>query len=285
MAEEDLSEAGAESAAPATATIDASSDLTAGIYEGGFKVWECSLDLVSHLSSHFSSSAGITQLTGRRIIELGAGAALPSLYLFSRVLQENVHNVQFLLSDFNTDVLSLVTVPNLLLVWIFCSTSEAASKARVDAGAIEPSGEVDVTPDLTKAFLDDLKAQNITVRLISGSWSPQFVTLVGTSDIALVLASETIYSPASLAPFVDTLLGFLYASSSPSNSAGNDKAEAAAITLVAAKQIYFGVGGGVEEFRHALDLRTKSLSKEIKVETVLEVGKGVGRVVLDIRAT
>ena len=84
----------------------------------------------------------------------------------------------------------------------------------------------------------------------------------------LFLASETIYSPSSIRPFTEVLLKAL------EKAAG---AGGFATALVAAKRMYFGVGGGVDEF-------TK-VSEELGGITsiVWESGDtGVGRIILRV---
>ena len=51
--------------------LDAPSDLIPGVYEGGLKTWECSLDLVHCMDSIHGDEIG-TQLRGRRILEVNA---------------------------------------------------------------------------------------------------------------------------------------------------------------------------------------------------------------------
>jgi protein-histidine N-methyltransferase len=45
--------------------LDATSDLVPGVYEGGLKTWECSLDLVDYLDS---TNGG--DIRGRRVLEV-----------------------------------------------------------------------------------------------------------------------------------------------------------------------------------------------------------------------
>ena len=49
--------------------VDAPSDLVPGIYEGGLKTWECSLDLVDCLHSIYGSDIA-SKMRGKRIIEV-----------------------------------------------------------------------------------------------------------------------------------------------------------------------------------------------------------------------
>ncbi|CAF5197163.1 unnamed protein product, partial [Rotaria magnacalcarata] len=69
------------------------SDLVPNVYEGGFKTWECSHDLVGYLKSIVSNFQETTT-----VIELGCGSGLPGLEL-------NKHrrfHVDF--QDFNREV-------------------------------------------------------------------------------------------------------------------------------------------------------------------------------------
>ena len=47
--------------------LDAPSDLLPGVYEGGLKTWECSLDLVEYLES----SGSFSEYSGNRVLEVG----------------------------------------------------------------------------------------------------------------------------------------------------------------------------------------------------------------------
>lgn len=120
--------------------LDAPSDLVPGVYEGGLKTWECSLDLVEHLHN-LQLSSNFGGFTGQRVLEvrlqlyplvlnesnnqkIGCGTAMPSLYilhhLFSSLNQGSDQarpTTQIHLQDYNTSVLQLVTLPNVLLIW------------------------------------------------------------------------------------------------------------------------------------------------------------------------
>lgn len=205
---------------------------------------------------------------------------------------------KFVFADYNSAVLRLVTLPNILLTWAHCQKShqqgETAEKETDQDNEAEekedtqPSAhkkdqdlELDVDPELVKAFQDDLRARNIQLSFISGAWSPAFVDIAlpvqkdesrtDTTDDLMVLASETIYSPASLRAFSETLISFLLKRS------GTSKA------LIAAKKVYFGIGGGVDEFLSVLkDIEGESEST-LKISEKLDVeDAGVGRIVLEI---
>lgn len=169
-------------------------------------------------------------------------------------------------------MLRLVTLPNLLLTW---HNSRSQTAVSASSTAPDQDEELDITPELVQEFKDDLAQRGISVDFVSGAWSPEFVDLVFSSgDSArktLVLASETIYSPASLAAFSETLLALLRRSNTVS---------AKSRALVAAKKVYFGVGGGVDEFLAVLG---NVCANELDVQQKLNVqSEGVGRVVLEV---
>ena len=174
--------------------------------------------------------------------------------------------VQLTFADYNQSVLELTTIPNLLLTWHFARSCLAPP----------PVGDLEITPDLLSSFLSDLSSKNIHVSGISGAWNHAFNDLVRPLDDlkerratkTIVLASETIYSPASIRAFSDTLLSVL----------GQGKASGGtAIGFIAAKRMYFGVGGGVDEFLRTLE----ELGGEAKMVWETE-DTGVGRVIMQV---
>ena len=170
------------------------------------------------------------------------------------------------LTDFNPSVLKLATIPNLLLNYQL-------------AGAIGPEesgGDIECLDDLSPDFQAFLRKCNIEIRAISGSWGSDFATMAlaessETPNDVMILASETIYSPASTRTFTETLLDLLRRS---------EKAGGKAVALVAAKKVYFGVGGSVDDFLTVL----RELRGEGKVVWATEgLGNGVGRCILEVR--
>lgn len=77
----------------------ASSDLIAGVYEGGMKIWECALDLATFLLSDNALCSG------RRVMELGCGVGLPGVC----ALLQGARLVAF--QDYNVEVLTSRTIP------------------------------------------------------------------------------------------------------------------------------------------------------------------------------
>ncbi|KAF4123332.1 protein-histidine N-methyltransferase [Geosmithia morbida] len=231
-------------------------DVKTGVYEGGFKSWESSVDLVKVLAAQDISST----TSPMRVIEnqLGCGTALPSLAIFQWAISSrspansNPHPLSFVLADYNPSVLQLVTLPNLILCWaVSCrSTTPALSVAFSDDGDDgKDGGELDLDPPVVEAFQTFLAAANIQLSFVSGSWSPEFVQIIYGDDTAgssgssgtstLILGAETIYSPFALRAFTDTVLDMLRRERT---------ANAQASALVGAKRLYFGVGGSLDDF-------------------------------------
>ncbi|GMF68263.1 unnamed protein product [Aspergillus oryzae] len=252
-------------------------DITPNIYEGGFKTWECSVDLAKLVANEnilSNADAG-----DRHIIELGAGTAVPSLALFAQSLSNpkgSSQNIRFTFADYNSVVLRLVTLPNLLLTWSYIVMRQKSVSVAGAEDQVEEELELDITPELLEAFKKDIAERGISIEFISGAWSPAFVDLVFTSGEkakhgTLVLASETIYSPASLRAFSETLLALIRR---PIRAGGRSRA------LLAAKKVYFGVGGGVDEF---LEVFNTVGGDELDVKERMDVkSEGVGRIVLEI---
>ena len=278
-----------QSSGEAIAVGLSANDISPNVYEGGFKTWECSIDLANYLSTLLPSqssahrdamhiievilSVGSPESRSKLIESLasqvGAGTALPSLVIFHCILNNPIfgnRTIHISLADYNQSVLETASVPNLLLTWHFARS--------VVTPPLE--GDLDITEDLINRFLDDLSANNIHLSGISGAWGGAFCDLLKPfNDLThqhridtIFLASETIYSPSSIRPFTEVLLNSLR---------GAEKAGGTTKAFVAAKRVYFGVGGGVDEFLTVLgDFGGKSAN------AWESVGPGVRRVILEI---
>ncbi|KIW83642.1 hypothetical protein Z517_02888 [Fonsecaea pedrosoi CBS 271.37] len=294
-----------------------SGDLSSGIYEGGFKTWECALDLASLvISETYLSGHGQGQEDGDdegqeawEVVELGAGSAVPTLALMQKFLDRRrkrptTHggSLKVTLCDYNADVLRLATAPNVLLNYLFASSGRVPhplgdrwTQADGDLDLEELGGEA-----LVSRAIQDMTANDISFEFISGGWGPAFLDLVyppsppspqaslGETDHQhqhspkptnlLILASETVYSPSSIKAFTETVLGILashYRRFRAAPVIGRPPPPPRA--WVAAKRVYFGVGGGVDEFVREVD-RLGGRSR-----VVVDVkDAGVGRVVLEV---
>ena len=107
---------------PSSSSSGSTTDLIPGVYEGGLRVWEASVDLVKYMMTHpevlaISTSNGLGSRDERQAsrskqcLELGAGHGFPGLFVLKQ--EEKAWSVVF--SDFNEEVLTSVTWPNVLM--------------------------------------------------------------------------------------------------------------------------------------------------------------------------
>jgi protein-histidine N-methyltransferase len=150
-------------------------------------------------------------------------------------------------ADYNPSVLNLVTLPNFLLAW---ALHQAEQDTLVKQALEVVEGELEVTTDIKTAFVNALAASHISLSFLSGGWSPDFVELLYEPQASppglgehqtLIVGAETIYSPFAQAAFTEILLQILQreATKSPSRKA---------VGVIAAKRLYFGVGGSLDDF-------------------------------------
>ncbi|KAL4073688.1 hypothetical protein J3A83DRAFT_4230642 [Scleroderma citrinum] len=240
--------------------LDNPSDLVPLVYEGGLKTWECSLDLVTYLS-------GINYRvnpTSTRILEIGCGTAIPTLYILYNIFSSppvSGNEIHIHLQDYNTSVLGIVTIPNIILTWYHSPAAETYRSHELnDSG----ESELNITPQLLEDFKESLKIYGINIRVFSGSWDTfDLGTSGGAYDV--VLTSETIYCLDSLPGLVRLMCNACVAERH--------------LCLVAAKVVYFGVGGGVPEFMRCVE----EASQQARVDTVLEKKAGVNTRVMSVQ--
>lgn len=249
------------------------SDLQTNVYEGGYKTWECSLDLARFLLDRGPRKALDDLVRVQHVVELGCGSAVPSLVVFQYALRERLAMV-FTLADYNEDVVRLVTLPNLVLAWAGALSEEESREVFPEGNPLrdgDEHGDLYLGPQVLDAFKNQLRATGIEINLLSGSWTPTatFLALVpSTPDLnTFILGSETIYSPASLSAFAETIVALM-------------KRVKTGKAVVAAKRVYFGVGGSVDAFRQECSERG-AVAYEMEFEG-LESG-GVRRCLLEVQ--
>jgi protein-histidine N-methyltransferase len=134
-------------------------------------------------------------------------------------------------------------------------------------------GDVELTPTLRSAFAASLASRGITLRFFAGGWRSFASSLVG--PYALVLSSETIYEVGALPALVPLLRPTLEDAVAGLDISGGGSG-GRGTCLVAAKVLYFGVGGGVPDFVRAVE------SAGGRVDTVWERSEGVGRRIMRV---
>ena len=149
-------------------------------------------------------------------------------------------------------------------------------------------GELSTKPELSSSFLSSLEAHRIKITFIAGSWEAMLERDPGVQDSSpdlftrpfdIVLTSETIYH----LPYLPTLINLLKAALGRKDGQTLEEmtkdmevGTQETLCLVAAKVLYFGVGGGVIDFEKMVRNHGGQL------ETILEKKSGVGRRVMRV---
>jgi predicted nicotinamide N-methyase len=138
-------------------------DIIPSVYEGGFKTWECCIDLTRYLIGK--------DMQGKRVLELGSGTGLPGIF----ALMRGAH-VTF--QDFNIQVLRYSTFPNAVL------NMDDKVKSDFANGLFEHC--VSIGDYNAEFWAGDWKA-------LATEWSEK--------QFDLILSSETIYDSSSYSSF------------------------------------------------------------------------------------
>jgi predicted nicotinamide N-methyase len=94
----------AESTNAESSSIKDKTDLVTGVYEGGFKIWECSYDLLSHLQK-ITETEPVKNLN---VLDLGCGSGVLGI----ACALQGAGSVTF--QDYNAEVIKGITMPNYL---------------------------------------------------------------------------------------------------------------------------------------------------------------------------
>ena len=245
-------------------------DRQSGVYEGGLKTWEGALDLAALVKGLDFES----QSSDWHFVELGAGSAIPSLIALRKLLAVEIdpdltaarRRFHFTLSDYNDEVLRFSTFANVLLTSV-----QELDRRQNQAVLISLSSEgtIDVEENLLRQCHKLWQQVGLSFSFISGPWGKDFQALATSSmpesdRNVLILAAETIYDLKSLPAFTNTLMNMLHSQRKTSRA------------WIAAKTLYFGVGGGVDAFVQEV----KSRGGEIR--QIMSIKQGVSRVVLEV---
>lgn len=180
-----------------------------------------------------------------------------------------IAGLTFTFADYNEEVLRLVTLPNVLLTWAASTEDSGFLHANSDDSTNQ---DLEITPELIERFKEDLHSKSINLNFVSGPWSSDLANLIPMSAPDrgfLILAAETIYSPASTVAFVDLLEILL-------------RRVRMAKAMIGAKRIYFGVGGSVDGLKEAC--REKgAVAYEIENHGVPGMDGGVGRALVEVQ--
>lgn len=212
--------------------VDAETDLIPGEYEGGLKSWEGGLDLVEVMHRALGTESALGEwCTGARVLEVGCGTGLPSAYLLRSILasqaegskgkgkegetekKEERRKTVLHLQDYNLPVLSLVTLPNLILATLpfLPDSARGCAKAQIvgDEEDIPFSpklpGTLELSPAVLDAFQSALEDAGVELRFTHGDWSGMAAEVAKDSPYNLILTAETIYAEGSVGALLDLL--------------------------------------------------------------------------------
>lgn len=202
----------------ATAVLQ-QTDIIPGVYEGGLKTWECSIDLVKYLSEQPNEL-----FENKSVVELGCGSALPGVYCLTRGAK-----VDF--QDYNQEILSLVTIPNVLINTVNIPAEGDIAKNGTFETEIEFSS---IDPSKTRFWYGDWDS-------LSDLYQSQ------NKKYDVILTSETIYS----VEYHQRLYKIIKNSLNPNG-----------VVFIAAKANYFGCSGSLYQFLDLVE-KDKAFSCEV----------------------
>ncbi|PLW29973.1 hypothetical protein PCANC_24745 [Puccinia coronata f. sp. avenae] len=334
-------------------SLQSTSDLIPGIYEGGFKTWECSIDLATHLDPVIDKLKTIftrrddqircaVEQDGNpleqgtfRILEIGCGTAVPTaslcfqlfVYLLNRDRSTTLHSssisnnqlkapiLEIILQDFNSDVLKLLTFPNILLAFYRATLVAGKDKENTSLESRdntreqtdeETNGEntieedLEITDELKTEFEIFLRSHGIQLTFIYGPWStfklppiapdrtsPFLVTDCERGSVKgceAIISSETLYSVESLPSLINVILSskITYCHRPQDEEASKDDST----ILIASKSIYFGVGGGTHSFINSIEKTHNGVVSLIDLHHSDQsplASNGVSRVLMEIK--
>lgn len=171
----------------------------------------------------------------------------------------------------------LVSLPNMIITWAKYALDDklfAELQRSEDPSVPIVDDELLLTSAILDAFYEDLKQRNLNIQLISGSWGRKFTnilhSIIPAGNNILVLTSETIYQPDNLPVVAETLLDLKLSYSN-----------VLVKQFLAAKDIYFGVGGSIVEFERYLKEKIKEGNLPVTCKT-FKINTGLKRSIIYI---
>ncbi|RCI00075.1 hypothetical protein CU097_014580 [Rhizopus azygosporus] len=261
-------------------SLSGNSDLIKGVYEGGFKTWECSIDMVEYLSSLPEE-----QISNKKVLEIGCGSSIPAIYLLTTNKTNRVD-----IQDYNEQVIRYVSVPNILLNCVLNvqentavnneeqekeSSSESEEEdddedddeeKRIEEDPVTCDAEAEIVADQVPAMLQQVSART---RAFFGDWSTLPEQLgVDQGKYDLIVTTETVYAEHSLPDLIRVIQKSLR--------------KPDGVCYVGAKTVYFGVGGGILPFCTLLSQSMDEDGDKLKYEKVYESARSIKGEILKV---
>lgn len=234
---------------------DRNTDLVPGVYEGGLKVWECSIDLCRYFLQNNVVIKG-------HVLELGCGHGLPGIWILKQAIEKSRQNTTIdcfvTFSDYNEFVIRDVTIPN------------AAINVRDScSNGLNPMNGTNQIATLLKENIafgsgDWLAMSDLLLGKNTGSVSieqriPPALPRNGLFDC--ILASETTYSEEAAIETAELL--------------SRHMKPGIGVAYISCKRYYFGVGGGTKSLCDSL---RKQKSHKFQVEILEVYDNGAGNI-------
>eukprot|EP00581_Thalassiosira_minuscula_P008466 CAMPEP_0183708866 /NCGR_PEP_ID=MMETSP0737-20130205/5044_1 /TAXON_ID=385413 /ORGANISM="Thalassiosira miniscula, Strain CCMP1093" /LENGTH=418 /DNA_ID=CAMNT_0025936819 /DNA_START=108 /DNA_END=1364 /DNA_ORIENTATION=- len=262
---------------------DDSTDLIPGVYEGGLKVWECSVDLCRFLALVMDGDSPIIDMdasstatedsdlvvvraavrrslgTGGSTMELGCGHGLPGCLILREsirksLLEEDKSNDDneaspgaksvVVFTDFNDFVLHHATIPNAQLN--MCGLRGKDGVAMDECRAAKALVERSIYAGGDWMGISHKLENDYAFSYLPSAEKPNHPQIQEEKNnrLDLILASETTYTPESCQDTAFLMLRHLKID--------------IGVGLVATKRFYFGVGGGADLFTTACETLSMS---------------------------
>lgn len=226
---------------------DRNTDLVPGVYEGGLKVWECSIDLCRYFYLNNIVIQG-------HILELGCGHGLPGIWLLKQAIsksERNSVNCFVTFSDYNEFVIKDVTVPNVAI-----NIRDSCSGGM---DSMNESNQIDRLLNENTAFGSGDWMVMSDLLIGKDTEMPPAVPRNGLFDC--ILASETTYSENAAIETAELLSKHL----KPGTG----------VAYISSKRYYFGVGGGTKCLCESLQ---KQKTHEFQIEILQVFDNGAGNI-------
>jgi hypothetical protein len=245
-------------------------DLVSGVYEGGLKVWECSVDLCRYFQENHVAVQGA-------VLEIGCGHGLPGCWALKQArsrhtsglveADDDQRTTVVVFTDFNEFVLHSVTIPNIILNAITTnekdsddSTTERDSSWLSKHVALGYGDWISMSEQL----------QDSSARHQPQQLQQQPTILPSDGKFDFIFSAETTYSPVAARDTAFLLFQHLKHGSG--------------VAYIATKRYYFGVGGGSDCFRQALftlnhnNTKLSDKAPQLSAETIAVYDNGVGNI-------
>eukprot|EP00761_Pharyngomonas_kirbyi_P007599 gb/GECH01007609.1/.p1 GENE.gb/GECH01007609.1/~~gb/GECH01007609.1/.p1 ORF type:complete len:315 (+),score=83.00 gb/GECH01007609.1/:1-945(+) len=219
-------------------------DLIPGTYEGGFKLWECSIDLCKFILDRR------IDLKGKRVMELGCGHGLPGILALK--MGANV-----IFQDYNQEVIQNLTIPNVLL-----NVDEKTAQDRTEffSGDWNKMEQLLSQNEHRSHYRHTFDYILTSDTLYSVSSIPKLLNLM-----RFCLKQPVHHSNISNSQH--------YPKENEHDNNHPLEQSLKSVALIASKRYYFGVGGGVSELEDILERPFYSPITRLKFESDITNGK------------